>query len=104
MPTSIQYVNVGSGQLLSSAFAIGRAHSIAVIFPTLDAGNVLLQGGISQVGSFFRMATISSGPVQFVAASAAVVIDPLLMPMPFARFEFLVSQSAVRSLTVISRI
>lgn len=94
---AFQTVNIGSGQLLSSAFALGRARDVAVIFPTLDSTAAFVQGGLSQGGAFFRVQSLNPG-----TGSNAAVIDGL-NAFPWGKIEMTASQSAVRSLTILTR-
>lgn len=96
-PATVQVVNVGSGQLLTSAFAIGRARDMGLITPTLDSTNAFFQVGLAQGGPFFRINSLALG-----TGSAAALLSGF-NAFPWGRLEMTVSQAAVRSIQVISR-
>ncbi len=91
-------VNVGSGQLISSAFAVGRATDMAVIFPTVTSAAAWFLGGQTLAGDFFRVSSLSP------AAGSNALIVTGFQAFDFGKLEFTASQAAVRSLTILTRL
>ena len=104
---TVQSVGIAIGGLLSSAFAIGpHMRDIAIGFPTIESCAAFLRGSVDGT-TFWRMHTnVSSGPFQAFPGpgSCALVVTPVLGPMRYGMVELLASQSAARTLTVISKI
>lgn len=100
---STQFISIGSGQMITSAFEVGRARDMAVVWPTVDAANAFVLGGLSATGPFTRMGNQNSAALLVGTGSFSAVFTGLV-PMPYGKFEFTVSQAAVRSMTVISRL
>ena len=101
-----QFPSVGSGQMVSSAFEIGRAVQIGLIVPTIDSAQMFLAGGLSLTGPFWRLGNVNSVQVgiPIAAGSASLMLGTALLASKYGRIEFSVSQSAVRSLTVLTRV
>lgn len=104
---SVNSIGVGSGSMFSSRFEIGRAQEIVLTFPVIDSAAAFLRGSWDGT-TFYRMHAPhpNSGTYQMfpAAGSMALVVHPVLLPMKYGQVEFTVSQAALRTITVISRV
>ena len=103
----ILYAVVNSGQTVSGNIDVSKGVVSHIIAPTITSGDLFLQGNVDTTSAnFFRMQNppVNSGHLRLAtgAGSAMMTLAGLLTP-PWLRLEAAVTQTDVRTFTLLVR-
>lgn len=101
-----QSFQISSGQTASGQFSIGAADRMVAVAPGLTSCQLFLEGAIQSGGPFVRMIK-TDGTSSYIwaaaAGSAALAIDPLILPLPYGRLVASVAQAGNRVFNLVTR-
>lgn len=110
MNTGLNYATVAQSAQVSSAIDLRRAGPgtrVSLLVPVITSCAMYLQGSPDTTSANFARVN-ANGSQQFVFAagggSISVVLDDVIGGLPYAKVEFGVPQSALRSLTMMVRV